>query len=113
VIDRTTAFVSWSIVLATAATHAASPDGVRATRADPTPIDAVASDTIGLAATASAPGARGYVRLAHAPSPFTVAVGVDGHLIYDLAIETTGLLDPAPLGGKVYVAWVASRALDR
>jgi hypothetical protein len=78
-----------------------------------TPQAETAADTIGLAATPSAPGAKGYVRLTHAPSPFSVSTTADGHLVYDLGIETTGLLDPAPLGGKVYVAWVASRALDR
>jgi hypothetical protein len=108
-----TAFVSWGIALATAVAPGAVSDVAYAARADRTAVTPFASDTIGLAATPSAPGAKGYVRLTHAPSPFTVAVGVDGPLVYDLAIETTGLLDPAPLGGKVYIAWVASRALDR
>lgn len=69
-------------------------------------------DTIGLIGTARASGARGHVRITSQPTPFTFSVTVDGNLLLDLDFVVEGLLDPAPLGGDTYVAWVASPQLD-
>jgi hypothetical protein len=69
-------------------------------------------DTIGLIGTARASGARGYVRITSTPSPFTMSVTAAGNLVLTLDFVIEGLLDPAPLGGDTYVAWVASPQLD-
>jgi len=72
----------------------------------------VVPDTIGLRGTARAPGAIGHISLTSTPAPFTMSVSRDGHLLLDLEFIIGGLLDPAPLGGDTYVAWVASPQLD-
>lgn len=69
-------------------------------------------DTIGLIGTARASGARGFVRITSTPSPFIMTMTASGHLVLDLEFVVEGLLDPAPLGGDTYVAWVASPQLD-
>lgn len=72
----------------------------------------VEADTIGLRGTARASGALGFVRITSTPAPFTMSVNRDGHLLLDLEFVVEGLLDPTPLGGDTYVAWVASPQLD-
>lgn len=69
-------------------------------------------DTIGLTGTARASGARGFVRITSTPAPFAVSITASGHIVLDLEFVVEGLLDPAPLGGDTYVAWVASPQLD-
>lgn len=80
----------------------------------PSPLAAqpVMPDTIGLIGTARASGASGHVKIMSTPAPFTMSVTKDGALLLDLEFVVEGLLDPAPLGGDTYVAWVASPQLD-
>ena len=67
---------------------------------------------IDLLNTPKAPTAQGHARLVFAPSPFGVAVTVDGRAIYDVQIDASGLPDPATLGAfSAYVAWAASTDL--
>ena len=62
--------------------------------------------------TPKAPAAQGRARLLFAPSPFGVAVTVDGRAIYDVQVDAAGLPDPATLGAfTAYVAWAASTDL--
>lgn len=69
-------------------------------------------DTIGVIGTGRAPGARGFVRITSTPSPYTLSITASGHILFDLEFVIEGLLDPAPLGGDTYVAWVATPQLD-
>ncbi len=69
-------------------------------------------DTIGLIGTARATGARGFVRITSTPAPFVMSVAANGDPRLDLEFVVNGLLDPTPLGGDTYVAWVASPQLD-
>lgn len=78
----------------------------------PLAAQAVAPDTIGLRGSARAPAALGHVNITSTPAPFTMSVNRDGNLLLDLEFVIEGLLDPAPLGGDTYVAWVASPQLD-
>ena len=65
-----------------------------------------------LSNTAKAPDARATARLVYAPSPFGVAVTVDGRASYDVQITATGLPDPASIGAyTTYVAWQATTDL--
>jgi suppressor of ftsI len=58
-------------------------------------------------------GVSGRVELGHIPGPFTVAVGADGRLRYQLSVSVDGLPSPASLGDyHTYVAWVASPMMD-
>ena len=58
------------------------------------------------------PGASGTVELTPTPSPFGVAVTVDGHHRFDLAVHLAGLPDPAALGDySGYVAWATTPRL--
>jgi len=62
--------------------------------------------------TPKAPAAQGHARLLYAPSPFGVAVTVDGRAIYDVRVDASGLPDPTTLGAfSTYVAWAASTDL--
>lgn len=62
--------------------------------------------------TPRAPAAQGHARLLFAPSPFGVAVTVDGRAVYDVRVDASGLPDPASLGAfSTYVAWAASTDL--
>ena len=62
--------------------------------------------------TPKAPVAQGHARLLFAPSPYGVAVTVDGRAIYDVRVDASGLPDPAALGAfTTYVAWAASTDL--
>jgi hypothetical protein len=64
--------------------------------------------------TPRAPTAVGSARLVFAPSPFGVAVTVDGRALYDVQISASGLPDPATLGTfTTYVAWAATTDLSR
>ncbi len=63
--------------------------------------------------TARGARASGKGRLKLAWSPFGVAVDRDGFLVYDLTVVAERLPDPAALGGRVYVAWLASPDLGR
>lgn len=68
---------------------------------------------IPLITTKNLPGtgyAEGTAEVAHAPSPFTVALGDDGS--YRQAVTVTLRRVKAPRTG-VLVAWVATRELDR
>jgi len=55
-------------------------------------------------ATPSAPGAMGHVTKTFAPSPFGIAVSVDGRYIYDLDLKVEGLRGPPNVE---YTVWVA------
>ena len=58
------------------------------------------------------PGASGTVELTPTPSPFGVAVTIDGHHRFDLAVHLAGLPDPAALGNySGYVAWATTPRL--
>ncbi len=62
--------------------------------------------------TPGTPTAVGHARLISAPSPFGIAVTADGHVLYDVQVETSGLPDPATLGAyTTYVAWAATTDL--
>jgi hypothetical protein len=68
---------------------------------------------IPLRSTATVPAAKGTARLVYAPSPFGVAVTVEGVASYDVRFELAGLPEPASLGPyATYVAWVATRNLS-
>jgi hypothetical protein len=65
-----------------------------------------------LRSTSTAPTAKGSARLQFAPSPFGIAVTVDGRASYDVRFELAGLPEPSTLGGFTsYVAWMASTDL--
>ena len=59
------------------------------------------------------PEASGVVELARIPSPFDVAVSVEGHLRSRLVVTLSGLPDPRTLGPyTTYVAWIAPPVLE-
>lgn len=62
-----------------------------------------------LVPTAHANGAGGRAALRFAPSPFGVSVSADGHHLYDIRLETTGLR----AAGRTLVVWAATPELDR
>ncbi|MEQ9398441.1 MAG: multicopper oxidase family protein [Longimicrobiales bacterium] len=63
--------------------------------------------------TASAPDARGVVRIRRPPSPFAVTVTADGYHVHDLDARIEGLPDPASLGPyTTYVAWATPLILE-
>ena len=62
--------------------------------------------------TAAGEEARGVVELGRVPSPFGVAVTVEGHQRYDLTAWIAGLPDPATLGAAVHVAWATTPFFD-
>lgn len=67
-----------------------------------------------LRGTARARGVEGVGRLELAWSPFGVAVTHDGHLVYDLEVQITGLREASSLGPfQAYVAWIATPDLAR
>ncbi|MBI4501917.1 MAG: multicopper oxidase family protein [Gemmatimonadetes bacterium] len=56
--------------------------------------------------------ATGVVELRRPPSPFDVAVSVEGHQLYDLVMTLQGLPDPHSLGAyATYVAWLGPPSL--
>src|SRR4051812_33668975 len=58
-------------------------------------------------------GVSGTVALLPVPSPFGVAVTVDGRTRYHLSAAISGLPEPQSLGNySVYVAWAYTLALD-
>jgi len=69
---------------------------------------------IALFNTPRTPEAKGHARLVFAASPFGVAVTADGHAIYDVQVEASGLPDPSTLGAfTTYVAWAVTTDLSR
>lgn len=58
----------------------------------------------------NAPGARGTLLLAYAPSPYGLAVGRDGRPLYRVRVEASGLRTPP---GRTPVAWAATPDLRR
>ncbi len=65
---------------------------------------------IPLESTGDARGASGVVTMRFAPSPFGVALTVDGHFRYQLSLSAEGL-NSVP--GKHHVAWAATPELDQ
>lgn len=63
--------------------------------------------------TSRAPGASGEGVLDLAWSPFGLAVSPEGHVVYDLTLELSGLRALNGDGDAGYVVWIASRELDR
>ncbi len=72
--------------------------------AAPAAVAAAEYYNISMAATGSAPGARGYVTKTFAQSPFGIALTVDGRYIYDVQIKVEGLRGPP---ATEYTVWVA------
>jgi hypothetical protein len=66
-----------------------------------------------LRGTSQAPGASGLGILTLAPSPFGVAVTVDGFLVYELALATDGLVFRKMSESQAHVVWMATPDLDR
>ncbi|MEP7381429.1 MAG: hypothetical protein ABI910_07060 [Gemmatimonadota bacterium] len=64
--------------------------------------------------TSTVPTARAEARLVYAPSPFGIAVTVDGRSRYDVQVTATGLPEPSTLGDySAYVAWEVSTDLAK
>jgi hypothetical protein len=69
---------------------------------------------IKLLGTPRVPGATGQARLRSAESPFGVAVSADGHALYDVVIDASGLPPASSLGAySTYVAWAVSIDLSK
>lgn len=60
--------------------------------------------------TGQAPGAEGTLHLAHAPSPFDVAVAQDGRPRYRVEVQVDGIRTTEE---ETLVAWAATPDLDR
>jgi hypothetical protein len=98
-------------VLAAALVSADPPEVARAT------VDAVGDRAeiyeFPLRGTSRARGVDGNGRLELAWSPFGVAVTEQGHLVYDLKVQLSGLRAPSMFGAGAYVAWIATPDLAR
>lgn len=87
------------------ATHCPAPGGDSTT--------SVALDCMRLISVPALPAASGVIALQPAPSPFGVAVTVNGSPRARLSVTIAGLPDPRSLGPyAVYVAWAYTLALD-
>jgi hypothetical protein len=66
-----------------------------------------AIDSIALEATSDARGATGVAVLTRTPSPFGMSLSADGHVMYDVRLQVSGLpADPHVYdGASSYVAW--------
>ena len=66
-----------------------------------------AIDSIALEATTDARGATGVAVLTRTPSPFGMSLSADGHVMYDVHLQVSGLpADPHVYdGASSYVAW--------
>lgn len=61
---------------------------------------------IPLDATTTGRGASGAATLSRPPSPFSMPVTRDGHIIYDVSVAVQGLPSPDTFNGATtYVAW--------